>query len=55
MGKESALKNLKGLRESIDWLKNGNLLGIFPAGEVSHWHLKKGSITDPEWSELVAG
>ena len=49
------MKNLKGLRESIDWLKNGHLLGIFPAGEVSHWHLEKRSITDPEWSELVAG
>ncbi len=54
-GKESAGKNVKGLRESIEWLKNGNLLGIFPAGEVSHWHLKKRSITDPEWGELVAG
>ena len=53
--KESAMKNLKGVRESIDWLKNGKLLGIFPAGEVSHWHLKKRSITDPEWGELVAG
>jgi putative hemolysin len=54
-GKESTWKNLKGLRESIDWLKNGNLLGIFPAGEVSHWHLKKRSVTDPEWGEPVAG
>ena len=53
--KESAMKNLKGLRESIDWLKNGNLLGIFPAGEVSHWHSKKRSVTDPEWGEAVAG
>ncbi len=53
--KESAWKNLKGLRESLDWLKNGNLLGIFPAGEVAHWSLKNKSITDPEWGDLVAG
>ena len=32
----STKANLAGLREAMVWLKQGGLLGIFPAGEVSH-------------------
>ncbi len=54
-GSESSAKaNLKGLKESIHWLRNGHALGIFPAGEVSHIDLRRGGVTDPEWAGSIA-
>jgi putative hemolysin len=54
-GSESAARaNHKGLKNAIAWLKQGGLLTVFPAGEVSQWNLKERSITDPEWSRSVA-
>ena len=47
--------NSAPLRESVRHLKNGGVLGIFPSGTVSHLSLKKRRITDPEWSETLAG
>jgi putative hemolysin len=51
---ESAKLNLRPLKESIRWLKDGHVLGVFPAGEVSHIDLRRGGICDPEWSETIA-
>ncbi|MCS6771530.1 MAG: lysophospholipid acyltransferase family protein [Kiritimatiellae bacterium] len=52
--KESAQINMKPLKESIRWLKSGGVLGVFPAGEVSHIDLRRGGICDPEWSPTIA-
>lgn len=52
--KEAAKKNIKPLRDSIKWLKDDKLLGIFPSGEVSYFHLQKREITDPQWSNTIA-
>ena len=46
--------NIRPLRESISWVKNGGLLGVFPAGEVAHMKLKDMRIKEPEWNEVVA-
>lgn len=51
---ESARVNLKPLKESVRWLKQGGVLGVFPAGEVSHIDLRRGGIRDPEWSTTIA-
>ncbi len=51
---ESARVNLKPLKESVRWLKSGGVLGVFPAGEVSHIDLRRGGIRDPEWSTTIA-
>lgn len=51
---ESRVANVKGLKESLRWLKDGKALGVFPAGEVSHLDLKKRRITERDWSEHVA-
>jgi len=51
---DSYKTNYKALKEAIGWLKHGGMLSIFPAGEVSHIHLKKRSIIDPEWNDTVA-
>jgi putative hemolysin len=52
-GKGAKAQNSKPLREAVRWVRNGGLLLIFPAGEVSHFHMDKGRILDPEWSESV--
>jgi putative hemolysin len=52
--RNSISSNMKGLREALQWVKDGHLLVVFPAGEVSHIEWTKWVITDPEWSEIVA-
>ena len=52
----NALKgNVKPLKEAIRWVRNGGMLGVFPAGEVSHLRILKNEITDPEWANSIAG
>jgi putative hemolysin len=53
-GERAARANHKGLKGAIAWLKQGGMLAVFPAGEVSHLNLKERSITDPEWSQSIA-
>jgi putative hemolysin len=53
-GQRAARANHKGLKDAIAWLKQGGMLAVFPAGEVSHLNLKERAITDPEWSHSVA-
>ena len=38
----------------MKWLAQGGALGIFPAGTVSHLHVRKGCIADPAWHRTVA-
>jgi putative hemolysin len=45
--------NVAGLRQALSHLRNGGLLVMFPAGEVSHWQFGPGEVTDPEWSPAV--
>ena len=41
-GTRDALKdNVKPLKEAIRWVRNGAMLGLFPAGEVSHLRLPR--------------
>ncbi len=47
-------KNLKPLREAMEWLRQGRALAVFPAGEVSQWNVREGQITDPAWNTVAA-
>ena len=49
----STRKNIGAIKESIKWLKSGNVLGIFPSGTVSHLHLRKREVTDPIWNKNI--
>jgi putative hemolysin len=51
---ESAYASLRGLKESISWLRAGGALVIFPAGEVSHLRLNHPAVADPAWSNTAA-
>lgn len=50
----SAANNIGPLRESMRWLQQGHLLGVFPAGEVAHLHLRQLEVTDPPWSHTIS-
>ncbi len=53
-GKTSVRDNIRPVRESIQWVKDGGMLVVFPAGAVSHFDARKGTITDPAWSPSIA-
>ena len=50
----ASARNVAPLRESVRWLKEGGVLGVFPSGEVSSVDLASLTIEDPAWSENVA-
>lgn len=50
----SAKANLKPIKESLTWLKQGGCLVIFPAGEVSSYDRKANRVRDNAWSASVA-
>jgi putative hemolysin len=47
-------RNVTGLRQALRWLRQGGLLLVFPAGEVSHWDFDRRTVTDPPWKSVVA-
>ena len=49
----SVNQNSKSLKEAFRWVKNGGLLVVFPAGEVSHFRWQTKKIEDPEWNQTV--
>jgi len=51
---KNASRNSRALRESVRWLRDGHMLVMFPAGEVSHWSLKNKAVEDPQWNSMVA-
>ena len=53
-GPEAARANLAGTRQMLRWLRDGHMIGIFPAGEVSHATLKEGRVSDPKWFDAAA-
>jgi len=46
----SANRNRRALKQALDWLHDGGMLAIFPAGEVSHWQMPQATIADPQWN-----
>ena len=50
---ESHKRNIKPLKESLSWLKQGGLLLVFPAGEVSNFNLKQLRVQDGEWNPTI--
>lgn len=52
-GESSAKSNLAGMRKAIRHLREGNCLGVFPAGEVSHLRTSSRAVVDRPWSSHV--
>ncbi|HBY64558.1 MAG TPA: glycerol acyltransferase, partial [Solibacterales bacterium] len=54
-GRDTSVRaNLRGMKESIEWLERGGMLVVFPAGEVAHLDVIRRAVTDPEWSRSIA-
>jgi putative hemolysin len=49
----STTTNLKGLKQCLNWLKQGNALVTFPAGEVASYRPAKGRIVEPAWAPHI--
>ncbi|MBI2300160.1 MAG: lysophospholipid acyltransferase family protein [Armatimonadetes bacterium] len=47
--------NIRGLRESITWLRDGHAIAVFPAGEVAHLDLHTRQVTESPWTDNVVG
>ncbi|MEQ8660453.1 MAG: GNAT family N-acyltransferase [Gammaproteobacteria bacterium] len=52
-GNSATRFNLRAVRESLAWLRQGGLLLMFPGGEVSSFDLATRRIVDPEWDAGV--
>lgn len=44
----------QAMSEAETWLREGGMLAMFPAGEVSQWQLPQAEISDPHWSNSAA-
>lgn len=45
--------SIRGMKDSLEQLRNGSPLGLFPAGAVSNLYLFKGKIEDRPWQEPI--
>ncbi len=52
-GANAARSNISPLRQARQLLRDGGLLVIFPAGEVSSWQSWQAGVVDPDWSVNV--
>ena len=50
---DSATKSYAGIRDAVKWIREGHVIGIFPAGEVSTYNKKLKEITDKEWPKTI--
>jgi putative hemolysin len=50
---DSIMRNIRPMRQALEWLKGGGLLVIFPAGAVSYFQFREGQVSDPAWQENV--
>lgn len=53
-GEQAKSTNRRAIKEANQHLKDGGVLIVFPAGEVSAWQSKEHKVTDKEWSKSVA-
>ncbi len=53
-GAAAAARNRAAMRTAMHWVERGGALGVFPAGEVSHFTWRRGCVSDPAWSDTVA-
>ncbi len=49
-----ASRNASGLRAALAWLRDGHVLVVFPAGEVSHVPAAAGRLVDATWRDGAA-
>jgi putative hemolysin len=53
-GGDSIRENRRPIRESLEWLRQGGVLALFPAGDVARLNWRDRGIVDPPWNPSVA-
>ncbi|MBI5764796.1 MAG: lysophospholipid acyltransferase family protein [Planctomycetes bacterium] len=53
-GPAATVRNHGSMKFALRWVRDGGVLGLFPAGEVSAFSLRRGCVTDPQWSDSLA-
>ena len=53
-GPKAAVSNIAGIKSCLGQLRDGGVLGIFPAGEVAHFDMRQGRVSDAPWNPIVA-
>lgn len=54
MGEGHEAANRRGIREALEWVKQGHMLIVFPAGEVASWSRHYRRVLDPQWNRNMA-
>ena len=54
MGEGHQEANRRGIREALEWVKQGHMLIVFPAGEVASWSRHHRRVLDPQWNRNMA-
>jgi putative hemolysin len=53
-GSGSVQRNIASVRAAMKWVADGHVLGIFPAGEVSHPTWTRPDVVDGKWNDIAA-
>jgi putative hemolysin len=54
MGEGHEATNRRGIREALEWVKQGHMLIVFPSGEVASWSRHHRRVLDPQWNRNMA-
>ncbi|MBL7075895.1 MAG: lysophospholipid acyltransferase family protein [Kiritimatiellae bacterium] len=54
-GKDAPRSNIRPIKQSIKWLRDGGIFGVFPSGEVAHFDPRKRAVVEGEWSTSIGG
>ena len=46
-------ENIRGMIQAMRWMREGHVLLVFPAGEVSSFSLSSRKVEDPQWSPHI--
>ncbi len=53
-GPHAAKQNAKAVRETMEWLRDGGMVVMFPAGEVAALTSRNWQVMEPEWNTSCA-
>lgn len=53
-GADATRSNMAVLKDTIRWLRDGHVLGVFPSGEVSRFSVRTQRVADNAWSPMIA-
>lgn len=54
-GRDAPRANIRPIKQSMKWLRDGGIFGVFPSGEVAHFDPRKRAVVEGEWSASIGG